>query len=124
MADEKKPVPDYLYGKYSNYQRIQTNKYNKANYKTITIRFRGDDTSCFDREVIQQAAELAYKVLHLQTYARIDFMADADENVYCLEANTLPGMTPTSLLPQEAQAIGVPYGDLCEWLIKISLRDK
>lgn len=59
MADEKKPVPDYLYGKYSNYQRIQTNKYNKANYRTITIRFRGNESGCFDREVIQQAAELS-----------------------------------------------------------------
>lgn len=58
MANEKKPVPDYKYGKYSNYQRMQTNKYNKANYRTITIRFRGDDKSCFEREVIQQAAEL------------------------------------------------------------------
>ncbi len=59
MADEKKPVPDYLYGKYSNYQRVQTNKYNKANYRTITVRFRGNESGCFDREAIQQAAELS-----------------------------------------------------------------
>lgn len=58
MADEKKPVPDYLYGKYSNYQRIQTNKYNKANYKTITLRLRNDRDGCWSREGIQQAAEL------------------------------------------------------------------
>jgi len=54
----------------------------------------------------------------------MDFMLAEDGNMYCLEANTLPGMTPTSLLPQEAQAIGVSYGDLCEWLIQISLRDE
>ena len=53
----------------------------------------------------------------------MDFMLAANGDMYCLEANTLPGMTPTSLLPQEAQAIGVSYGDLCEWLIEISLRD-
>ena len=69
---------------------------------------------------IQEAAELAYKVLHLQTYARIDFMVDEKENVYCLEANTLPGMTPTSLLPQEAAAEGMDYATLCEHIIEIS----
>ena len=45
-------------------------------------------------------------------------------DMYCLEANTLPGMTPTSLLPQEANAIGISYGDLCELLIEISLREE
>ena len=43
---EKKPVPDYRYGKYSNYQRIQTNRYNKENYKTITVRFRDNGDYC------------------------------------------------------------------------------
>ena len=40
--------------------------------------------------------------------------------MFCLEANTLPGMTPTSLLPQEAQALGMSFGDLCERLIEVS----
>ncbi|MGB5087827.1 MAG: D-alanine--D-alanine ligase, partial [Ruminococcus bromii] len=40
---------------------------------------------------------------------------------YCLEANTLPGMTPTSLLPQEAAVEGISYPDLCEKIIEISL---
>lgn len=51
---EKKPVPEYAYGKYSNYQRQQTNKYNKENYKTITVRFRDNGT----RELIQAAAKM------------------------------------------------------------------
>lgn len=51
---EKKPVPEYAYGKYSNYQRQQTNKYNKENYKTITVRFRNNGT----RELIQAAAKM------------------------------------------------------------------
>ena len=73
---------------------------------------------------MQRYAEAVFKVLRLKNYARMDFMLAQDGSMYCLEANTLPGMTPTSLLPQEAQAIGVSYGDLCEWLIKISLRDE
>lgn len=42
--------------------------------------------------------------------------------MYCLEANTLPGMTPTSLLPQEAAVIGINFNELCEKLIAISMK--
>ncbi len=71
---------------------------------------------------MQKYAQMAFKALGLTTYARMDFMMDADENIYCLEANTLPGMTPTSLLPQEAAAVGMNFEDLCEHLIKVSLK--
>ncbi len=47
-------------------------------------------------------------------------MMDENENIYCIEANTLPGMTPTSLLPQEAAALGIDFGELCEILIRES----
>lgn len=70
---------------------------------------------------IQSQTELAYKVLGLKTYARIDFMVSDGNEVFCLEANTLPGMTPTSLLPQEAAAVGMDYPDLCRHIIDISL---
>lgn len=70
---------------------------------------------------IQMAAENAAKVLGLDTYCRVDVLTDENENCYCLEANTLPGMTATSLLPQEAAAAGMDFEDLCEYLIKISL---
>ncbi|KAI4451823.1 D-alanine--D-alanine ligase B [Eubacterium plexicaudatum ASF492] len=72
---------------------------------------------------IQQYAVAAAKALELDTYCRIDFMLSESEQIYCLEANTLPGMTPTSLLPQEAQAIGITFEDLCERLIRISLKN-
>ncbi len=72
---------------------------------------------------MQAAAELAFKVLRLKNYARMDFMMDDDGRFYCLEANTLPGMTPTSLLPQEAAALGIDYADLCQLLIDISMRE-
>ena len=71
---------------------------------------------------MQRYAEMAFNCLGLITYARMDFMMDADENIYCLEANTLPGMTPTSLLPQEAGVTGVGFGELCELLIEVSLK--
>ena len=73
---------------------------------------------------IQDASLAAYRALRLTSYGRVDVMMDEDEKVYCLEANTLPGMTPTSLLPQEAAAIGIDFPALCEKLIEVSLRDK
>ncbi len=74
-------------------------------------------------EKIQQACVRAYHALRLNSYCRVDLMMDADQNIYCLEANTLPGMTPTSLLPQEAAALGIDFPTLCEHLIEVSLRD-
>ena len=71
---------------------------------------------------MQKYAEIAFKALGLTTYARMDFLMDEDENIYCLEANTLPGMTPTSLLPQEAGVVGMDFADLCEHLIEVSLK--
>lgn len=71
---------------------------------------------------MQKYAEMGYKALNLQAYARLDFLMDDEGNMYCLEANTLPGMTPTSLIPQEAKAIGMDYPQLCEKLIEVSLK--
>lgn len=71
---------------------------------------------------MQEYAVLAYDVLKLENYARVDFMMDDKGDMYCLEANTLPGMTPTSLLPQEAAALGMTFADLCEKLIHVSLQ--
>lgn len=67
-------------------------------------------------------AEEVAKVIGLDTYSRSDFLLDKDNKMYCLEANTLPGMTPTSLLPQEAAVVGVNFNELCEKLIKISMK--
>lgn len=67
-------------------------------------------------------AEEVAKVIGLDTYSRSDFLLDKDNKMYCLEANTLPGMTPTSLLPQEAAVVGVNFNELCEKLIDISMK--
>ena len=75
----------------------------------------------YERIKMQNAAVEAAKSLGLDTYCRVDVLMDEAGNCYCLEANTLPGMTPTSLLPQEAKVIGMDYAELCEHLINISM---
>lgn len=68
-------------------------------------------------------AEKVFRILRLKNYARMDFMMSESGEIFCLEANTLPGMTPTSLLPQEAAAEGVSFGELCEKIIASALRE-
>lgn len=71
---------------------------------------------------MQQYAERAFKALRLRDYARMDFMMDKDGRLFCLEANTLPGMTPTSLIPQEAAAIGMSFEELIEKFITLAMK--
>lgn len=70
---------------------------------------------------MQGYAEKAFTALRLKNYARMDFMMNAQEEIFCLEANTLPGMTPTSLLPQEAAALGMDFGELCQRILALAL---
>jgi D-alanine-D-alanine ligase len=69
----------------------------------------------------QMFAFRAFRVLKLRGYARIDFIL-AQERLFCLEANTLPGMTATSLLPKAAAESGIDFGGLCERIIQLALR--
>ena len=71
---------------------------------------------------MQKIAEDVFAALRIKTYARMDFILNENSEIYCLEANTLPGMTPMSLLPQEAKAIGMNFEALCEKIIEISLK--
>jgi len=71
---------------------------------------------------MQQSAEEVHHILRLRAYSRVDFLLDENGQHYCLEANTLPGMTPTSLLPQEAAVIGMDFPTLCDTLIQLSLK--
>ena len=71
---------------------------------------------------LQKYAVRGYHALELESYARLDFIVTEDEKIYCLEANTLPGMTPTSLIPQEAAVLGMDYPSLCEELIRVSMK--
>jgi len=63
---------------------------------------------------LQELALAAHRALKLGGYSRIDFRLSPDGDIFCLEANTLPGMTRTSLLPQAARAAGVEFPELCE----------
>lgn len=74
---------------------------------------------------MQEIAENVFKALRLKCYARMDFMMSENGELYCLEANTLPGMTPTSLIPQEAAVVGMDFEALCEKIIQMALeKDK
>jgi D-alanine-D-alanine ligase len=76
-------------------------------------------------ELVAQAqlyAFRAFRVLKLRGYARVDFIL-AQEQLFCLEANTLPGMTATSLLPKAAAARGISFPELCERIVQLSSRE-
>ena len=73
---------------------------------------------------IYDATRKASAALRLSDYARFDFIMDAEGIFWCLEANTLPGMTPTSLFPQEAAAVGIGYDELCEKIAFLGLKER
>jgi D-alanine-D-alanine ligase len=74
--------------------------------------------------MLADQARKAFAALKLGGYARIDFRLDPQGQPWCLEANTLPGMTPTSLIPQAAAAAGVLFPDLCERIVQLALTNR
>lgn len=72
-------------------------------------------------ERIQQQALAAFRALKLGGCARIDFRLTSEGEFYCLEANTLPGMTQFSLIPQGAAAMGISFPELCERIVRLAL---
>jgi D-alanine-D-alanine ligase len=70
---------------------------------------------------IQELARRAFQALKLRGCARIDFRMTEDGSLFCLEANTLPGMTQTSLVPQAAAAAGISFPELCERIALMAL---
>ncbi len=68
------------------------------------------------------AAEYCHKQIGFEVYSRAEFIVDKDEKIWFIESNSIPGMTPTSLLPQEAAVIGMNYTELCEKIIELSLK--
>jgi D-alanine-D-alanine ligase len=69
---------------------------------------------------LQRQARLAFDALGLGGYARVDFRMDASGALFCLEANTLPGMTALSLIPQAAAAAGILFPALCERIVALA----
>lgn len=77
--------------------------------------------------VMEAAGELALRVhrcLGLEVYSRTDMILDEKGKLWVLEANSLPGMTPTSFVPKEAAAVGVGYNQLCQQIVDLSLQIK
>ena len=71
---------------------------------------------------VQRIALAAHKALGLDGYSRADFILGPDNSLHLLEVNTLPGMTPTSLVPQEAAVAGLDFGQLLERLMELGLQ--
>ena len=89
-------------------------------------KYQGNTREVCPAEISADAAQKAsdatrrgFEALRLGGYARFDYILDADGEVWCLEANTLPGMTPVSLMPQAAAAAGISYEELCERIIHL-----
>ena len=72
--------------------------------------------------LVQQAALAAHRALGIEIYSRVDVLLDSHNRPYVLEANTIPGMTETSLLPKAAAAFGISFPDLCLTIAKLSLQ--
>ena len=76
------------------------------------------------REQTERAQDLALRVhraLKLEAYSRVDFRMDDEGRIWCLEVNTLPGLTSGSLLPRAAAAVGIGFAELCERICKSAL---
>ena len=70
---------------------------------------------------VQALALAAHRALDLEVYSRVDFLLTAEDEPFVLEVNTIPGMTPSSLLPEAAAAVGISYPELCRRIIELSL---
>jgi len=79
------------------------------------------DLTAEETQTVQDLARRAFRALKLRGYARIDFRMAPDGVFYCLEANTLPGMTALSLIPQAAVAAGISFPELCDRIVEPAL---
>ena len=75
-------------------------------------------------KAVGEMALRVHKALGLAVYSRTDMIMDENGQLWWLEANSLPGMTPTSVVPKEAAAVGISYDDLCEEIVRQSLKIK
>ncbi len=73
---------------------------------------------------LQEYAVMAHRALKLNGYSRVDFRVTPEGDIFCLEANSLPGMTRTSLYPQAAQAAGIPFPELCERVARLARNNR
>ena len=69
---------------------------------------------------LQGLAVQVHAALRLRDYCRVDFIVDENDDPWCLEANSLPGMTPNSLVPKAALAAGISFSDLCDQIVSLA----
>jgi D-alanine-D-alanine ligase len=69
---------------------------------------------------LQRLAARVHETLRLRDYSRIDFIVDDGGGIWCLEANTAPGMTANSLLPKAARAAGMSFPELCDRVVGLA----
>lgn len=74
-----------------------------------------------EKNLVMKEAEKATQALKIQDYCRVDFRMDNNGKFWCLEVNTLPGMTSASLLPQSAAVMGISFPDLCEKICTLAI---
>ena len=77
-----------------------------------------------ERQAVGEAALRFHRALGLSVYSRVDFILDDAGQPWCLEVNTLPGMTPSSLIPRSAAVEGMSYAELCERIVLLSLEER
>ena len=93
------------------------NKYSAGATKETCPAKVDEETS----QRMQRWAEKACEAAGIKAFARVDELMNEDGQIFCLEINTLPGMTATSLVPQEAQVVGISYDDVTQKLVELSL---
>jgi D-alanine-D-alanine ligase len=79
------------------------------------------DLAVEQTHLLQELALRVHRALKLRDYSRADFRMDPAGQFWCLEANTLPGMTARSLLPKSAAAVGIAFPDLCNEICRLAL---
>lgn len=77
-----------------------------------------------EHALMGEAALKFHNALGLSVYSRTDFILDSEGRAWCLEVNTLPGMTPNSLIPKAAKVEGLDYPQLCEKIVQLSLEER
>jgi len=101
-----------------------SNKYPWLNNDGGTDYYCPADLDESTTKAVQEAALAAHSALEIEVYSRVDVLLDKEGKPYVLEANTIPGMTASSLLPKAAQVAGYDFGNLCEKIADISFNHR
>ena len=86
----------------------------KIRGRELTVPVLGDRALC--------PIEIVPRALGLAVYSRSDFILDSEGRAWCLEVNTLPGLTPSSLIPKAAREAGIEYPELCQTIVELSMK--